>query len=301
MLAIGNPFGVGQTITMGIVSATGRGMGIVDYENFIQTDAAINPGNSGGALVNLKGELVGINTAILSRTGGYQGIGFAIPSNMADPIMDQLLVDGHVDRGYLGVAIQDLDDTLREAMELKAEKGVLIADVEPGSPAEDAGLRRGDLVLRFNGKPVADARELRLAVAAAGSGTDFELEVLRDGKERKLKGELASIPGEGSVEQGTADATGPFAGLEVAPLDRAARQQLGAGPRLEGVLVRGVERGSAAARAGLRPGDVILEVDRRPVPDVEAFRSAVSRSGDTVLLLVWRDGRATWIGLRHSG
>src|SRR5690606_2849348 len=161
-----------------------------------------NPGNSGGALVDLNGRLIGINTAIASRSGGYQGIGFAIPSNMADPIARQLLESGRADRGYPGVAIQDLDDTLREAMGLPADKGVLIADVEPDSPADRAGLRRGDLVLRFDGKEVADARALRLAVAAAGSGQSFELDIVRDGKARTLKGELASVPGEGVASEG---------------------------------------------------------------------------------------------------
>jgi Do/DeqQ family serine protease len=194
VLAIGNPFGVGQTVTMGIVSAKGRsGMGIVDYEDFIQTDAAINPGNSGGALINLQGELIGINTAILSRTGGYQGIGFAIPTDMAQPIMDSLIRDGHVDRGFLGVNIQTLTRELAEAEGLGEARGVLVTRVMQSSPAARAGLRRGDIITRIDDKETLTAAHVVNAVGMAGSGKRVKLEVVREGKPRVMRVELGDL------------------------------------------------------------------------------------------------------------
>ena len=187
VLAIGNPFGVGQTVTMGIVSAKGRAdVGIVDYEDFIQTDAAINPGNSGGALVNMEGQLIGINTAILSRSGGYQGIGFAIPTNMASPIMESLKKYGKVTRGWLGVSIQDVDQELSTAMKLPTSRGVLISDVQPGSPAQKAGLKRGDVVVKIEGRAVETTGNFRNAIALGGSGKKVKLELYRDGKLQTL-------------------------------------------------------------------------------------------------------------------
>jgi Do/DeqQ family serine protease len=194
VLAIGNPFGVGQTVTMGIVSAKGRsGMGIVDYEDFIQTDAAINPGNSGGALINLDGELIGINTAILSRTGGYQGIGFAIPTDMAQPIMDSLIRDGHVDRGFLGVNIQTLTRELAESEGLGEARGVLVTRVMQSSPAARAGLRRGDIITRIDDKQTLTAAHVVNAVGMAGSGKRVRLEVVRSGKPRVMRIELGDL------------------------------------------------------------------------------------------------------------
>jgi Do/DeqQ family serine protease len=194
VLAIGNPFGVGQTVTMGIVSAKGRsGMGIVDYEDFIQTDAAINPGNSGGALINLQGELIGINTAILSRTGGYQGIGFAIPTDMAQPIMDSLIRDGHVDRGFLGVNIQTLTRELAESEGLGEARGVLVTRVMQASPAARAGLRRGDIITRIDDKQTLTAAHVVNAVGMAGSGKRVKLEVVRSGKPRVMRIELGDL------------------------------------------------------------------------------------------------------------
>ena len=194
VLAIGNPFGVGQTVTMGIVSAKGRsGMGIVDYEDFIQTDAAINPGNSGGALINLQGELIGINTAILSRTGGYQGIGFAIPTDMAQPIMDSLIRDGHVDRGFLGVNIQTLTREMAESEGLGEARGVLVTRVMQESPAARAGLRRGDIITRIDDKQTLTAAHVVNAVGMAGSGKRVRLEVMRSGKPRVMRIELGDL------------------------------------------------------------------------------------------------------------
>ena len=195
VLAVGNPFGVGQTVTMGIVSATGRSsLGIVDYEDFIQTDAAINPGNSGGALVNMKGELVGINTAILSGSGGSMGIGFAIPTGMAGPIMKSLLTDGKVSRGYLGVSVQEVDRELAEALQLSERDGVLVAGVEPGSPADRAGMERGDLIRALDGREVESSSQFRNQVAALTPGSQVQLQVVRDGKPQTLTAQLGTLP-----------------------------------------------------------------------------------------------------------
>ena len=296
VLAIGNPFGIGQTVTMGIVSATGRtNLGIVDYEDFIQTDAAINPGNSGGALVNLDGELIGINTAIVSRSGGYQGIGFAIPTAMAQKIAEDLLDDGKVSRGYLGVAIQDLDDGLRAAMELDTEGGVLIADVTPGSAAEKAGFERGDVVVEFDGEGVANLNAFRMSVADAGAGESFKAVVLRDGKRKKLTGKLDERGGTAAVAPST-DADSSSLGLGLRPLSPELRARLDMPASVRGgVLVEEVEPSGPAARAGVRPGDVILEVNRRAVSDPGQVANALKASGDRVLMLVLREGATLFV------
>jgi serine protease Do len=199
VLAVGNPFGVGQTVTMGIVSAKGRAdLGIVDYEDFIQTDAAINPGNSGGALVNMEGKLVGVNTAILSRTGAFAGVGFAIPSEMVKPIMQSLLENGKVVRGWLGVTIQDVDAELARAMSLPSASGVLISDLAPGGPAARAGVQRGDVVVRIDGKPVESTGRLRNLIAAAGARGKVSLDLVRKGKPQTLSVELGEMPNDPS-------------------------------------------------------------------------------------------------------
>jgi serine protease Do len=287
VLAVGNPFGVGQTVTMGIVSAKGRAnMGIVDYEDFIQTDAAINPGNSGGALLNMKGELVGIPTAILSRTGGYQGIGFAIPTNMVRPILQSLLKTGKVVRGWLGVMIQEVDADLAKALKLPTRRGVLISDVTPGGPAAKAGLRRGDLVVKLNGQAVDSVGALRNQVAVAGVGAKLKVELLRDGKPLTLAAILAEQPGSlaGSPAQGEG-------GLSVAPLDRETRATFNIPPRVNfGVVVNKVQPGSPAARAGIQPGDVILEVNRATIDSVSRFNQSFAAARGQVLLLIYRRG-----------
>jgi serine protease Do len=296
VLAIGNPFGVGQTVTMGIVSAKGRAnMGIVDYEDFIQTDAAINPGNSGGALINMQGELVGINTAILSRTGGYQGIGFAIPSNMARPIMESLLKSGKVVRGWLGVAIQELTPDLAKAMGTKETQGVLISDVTPGSPAARAGLKRGDVALRINGEPMHSMAHLRNVVASHSPGTTLALDVLRNGKQAtyqvKLGEQPASMTGGRQLEN-----QGVLRGLGLSDLTPATRSHFHIpGQVHHGVVVETVEPGSSAASEGLRPGDVILEVNRNPVDSVQKFNQVYGQSGSRVLLLLYRDGSTMFL------
>ncbi len=296
VLAIGNPFGVGQTVTMGIVSAKGRAnMGIVDYEDFIQTDAAINPGNSGGALVNMRGELVGINTAILSRSGGSQGIGFAIPTNMAKPIVDALTKDGRVSRGWLGVAIQEIDGEIAHAMKLPKSGGVLIADVQADSPGKRAGLERGDVVTHVGDVAVDSPGSFRNLVASAGAEHTVKLAVVRKGKGLTLNAKLGELPGQ---EKGppAAKPGGSLDGLSVAPLDAEARKQLGiTGEPRQGVVLSKVVAGSAADRAGLKPGDVILEVNRTEVKTPADFERLYTGTQGTRLLLVYRGGATQFV------
>jgi serine protease Do len=299
VLAIGNPFGVGQTVTMGIVSATGRSnVRLLDYEDFIQTDAAINPGNSGGALVNMRGELVGINTAILSRTGGYQGIGFAIPSEMAHPIMESLLADGKVVRGWLGVSIQDLDRELAAGLGLKVERGVLISDVTADSPAANAGLERGDVVLEANGERMQSTSRFRNLIAAAGPGTRVDLLILRDGKEMTVEAELGSLAESPEPQEEAAAGEGILEGLSVSALDTRTRARFEIPERIDqGVVVTGVTPGSPAAAAGLREGDVLLEVNRQRVDSPASFERLAKQAKRSILLLVFRDGATVYVSV----
>ncbi len=305
VLAVGNPFGVGQTVTMGIVSAVGRAdVGIVDYEDFIQTDAAINPGNSGGALVNMRGELVGINTAILSRSGGNQGIGFAIPSDMVRPIMNSLLSDGKVDRGWLGVAIQDVDRDLASALGLPVAKGVLIADVGKNSPAAKGGVQRGDVVQKLAGKTVDSSARLRNLVASQGAGKRVELEIWRDGRKRNLRVTLGSLPADTSSlasQESPADTDNgrSVRGLAVTELNSASKRRYSVpSGETSGVVVTSVARDSAAARAGIRAGDVIAEVNRKAVNSARAFTRAAKADKNSLLLLVKRGGNALYVVIR---
>jgi serine protease Do len=288
VLAIGNPFGVGQTVTMGIISAKGRAnMGIVDYEDFIQTDAAINPGNSGGALVNMRGELIGINTAILSRTGGYQGVGFAIPTNMVRPIMTSLIKHGKVMRGWLGVTIQDVDADLAKAMKLPTRQGVLIADVSAGGPAARAALRRGDLVVKINGQGVDSSGKLRNLIAAAGVSGRARVDFYRDGRLQSVTVVLGELPANLVASAGSPGS----GGLSVAPLSPAARSKFSIPTRVNaGVVIDAVQPGGAAAQAGLQAGDVILEVNRATIASVSRFSQIFSAASGQVLLLVYRRG-----------
>ena len=298
VLAVGDPFGVGQTVTMGIVSAKGRAnMGIVDYEDFIQTDAAINPGNSGGALINLRGELVGINTAILSRTGGYQGIGFAIPVGMARPIMDSLIARGKVIRGYLGVSIQDVTRELSSAIGLGAERGVLIASVVDGGPAARGGLRSGDVVVRINNRAVEKAAHLRNAVAAAKVGKPVPVEIVRDGKHQTLSVVLGEAPSDTDASPGSGgEANGGKLGLRVAPLDGALRRKYDIPREVRtGVVVTGVSRGGVADGIGLQPGDVVLQVNRTPIRSAKQLDQAYRSARGKVALLVYRDGGTHYV------
>ncbi|MCC6215153.1 MAG: Do family serine endopeptidase [Polyangiaceae bacterium] len=290
VIAIGNPFGVGQTVTMGIVSAMGRAeMGIVDYEDFIQTDAAINPGNSGGALVDMEGRLVGINTAILSRTGSSVGIGFAIPMSMARPIMESLLKTGRVVRGWLGVSIQDVDPELAKALGLPKPTGALISDVDPAGPAAKAGLQRGDVVLRVDGAPAESASKLRNAVALLGAKRGVRLEILRQGKTIAVTVDLAELPGESGPATPMSGAL--VDGVTMSDVTPELRERFGLPPELQqGALVTAIEPNSQAARAGLRAGDVILEVNRQRVESVARFGGLWGAAKGRTLLLVLRGG-----------
>ena len=299
VLAVGNSFGLGQTVTLGIVSATGRGnLHIVDYEDFIQTDAAINPGNSGGALVDVRGALIGINTAILSRSGGNQGIGFAVPINMARQVMERIVKEGKVVRGWLGVVIQPVTPTIARAFGLEKSEGALVADVTPGSPAEKAGLRRGDVVLSINGERITETRELSLKVAMLAPGTTVRLKIVRNRREMEIPVVLGEQPSERRVLGSEAEpsVTRALEGVEVADLTPQLRRQLELPPRISGVVVVGVEPGTPAAEAGLRRGDVIQEVNGRAVANVSQFEQAVRRGGrEPMMLLVNRGGSTLFV------
>jgi serine protease Do len=300
VLAVGNPFGLGQTVTMGIISATGRAnMGITDYEDFIQTDAAINPGNSGGALVDMNGRLVGINTAIVSRSGGYQGVGFAIPSNMAMQVKDALLGHGKVMRGWLGVAIQDVTDDLAHSMNLQPRRGVLVSDVTADSPAAKAGLERGDVILSVNGNATNTSAQLRNQVALAGKGARVTLAYERDRKPRSVEVTLGETPNDRNGGAAQKVDAGLLGGITVQPLDRTARNQLRVPDAVNGVVVAKVEPDSAAAEIGLRENDIIIEVNRTETPNVDAFRKAAKQTEGSMLLLVYRDGATVFMSLNR--
>jgi serine protease Do len=305
VLAIGNPFGIGQTVTKGIVSATGRAGAVgLDYEDFIQTDAAINPGNSGGALVDAEGRLIGINTAILSRSGGNQGIGFAIPVNLARDVMGSLVKEGHVTRGYLGVMIQDLTPNLAKEFKLKDNKGALVGDVTAHSPAEKAGLKEGDIITDFNGKPVTDSRHLKLEVARTQPGESVPVTILRDGSEKTLDVTVKEMPGTEHLAKNDnqkAEDTGTLNGVAVGDLDSRARQQFDLPANIKGVVVTDVDPNSAAAEAGLKPGDVIQEINRKPVKTAEQAVQMTEKANDkTTLLRVWRNGGSRFVVVDES-
>jgi serine protease Do len=306
VLAFGNPFGFSHTVTMGIVSAVGRAnVGIADYEDFIQTDAAINPGNSGGPLVNIEGKLVGVNAAIFSRTGGYQGIGFAVPSNMAELVMKQLIEEGKVTRGWLGVTIQDITTELAKEFGLKKPMGALVSDVFAGSPAEEAELKRGDVILELNGKKIKDVITLRNMVSQSKVGSTIRLKVMRDGKPVMVKaivGELPKEIAEGlkeKPEEEAADANS-LAGFKVMDLNPDIAKQLGISREEKGVVIVGVEPDSSADEAGLKKGDVIQEMNRKVVNSLRDFNNIVSgiKDGDTVLLFINRGGNRLYITLK---
>jgi serine protease Do/serine protease DegQ len=284
VIAIGNPFGLQHTVTSGIVSALGRfGLNPDGYEDFIQTDASINPGNSGGALVNLRGELVGINSAIISRTGGNVGIGFAVPSNMANAIMRQILEFGEVRRGLLGVQISTVDEETAEALGLEDVRGALVQSVNPGSAAEEAGIEVDDIIVEANGEKIASGTELRNTIGLLRAGEEVEIRLLRDGRERTVTAILDDR--NAMMSSAGADLHPGLEGAEFAPAT---------GPGSNGVEVVSVEAGSPAAQRGLRPGDVITEVNRSPVTNMAELREAIGDSrilflkvirGERVLLL----------------
>jgi len=298
VLAVGNPFGLNQTVTMGIISAVGRAnMGIVDYEDFIQTDAAINPGNSGGALVNLKGELIGINTAIFSRTGGYMGIGFSIPSNMVKGVMGNLIDHGKVIRGWLGVSIQELTPELADQFQSPDSQGALVGDVVERSPAEEAGLRRGDVIRRYHKKDVKDPGHLRSLVADTSPGSTVTVEVLRDGANKSLSVSIGELPKNLTAMAGTTqipERQHALTGIAVEPVPR------GRTKRDEGVMIASVNPESPAQQAGLRPGDIIMEINRNPVQTMDDYSRLTEELGakTPVLLLLQRGGGSIYLSIK---
>jgi serine protease Do len=305
VLAVGNPFGIGQTVTMGMVSALGRGNMGLDYEDFIQTDAAINPGNSGGALVDTHGRLIGINTAIISRSGGNQGIGFAVPVNLARSVMESLVENGRVIRGFLGVNIQNVNDDLASAFKLDKARGALVAQVSPDSPAEKAGIKDGDVIVKFGDKDIRDSRQLKLLVGETLPGTKVPVAIVRDGKTESLNVTLKELPGEKELahrDNGSADNdTERLAGVVVSDLDQQSRRQMDLPRNVKGALVTSVEADSPAYKAGLREGDVILEIDRTPVTNGdEAVKAANRVKGDQILLRVWSQGGSHYLVVDES-
>ncbi len=303
VLAVGNPFGLSHTVTMGIISAVGRAdVGIAEYEDFIQTDAAINPGNSGGPLVNINGELIGINTAIFSKTGGYQGIGFAVPSNMVRRVMDQLIKEGKVTRGWLGVVIQELTPEMAQKFGLRSTEGVLVSDVTKGSPAHKAGIVRGDVIIEFNNKKVVDVAQLRNMVAQTKAGSVVSIKLLRGNKEITLNVTVMELPADvgETVPSSLDDINIPenaLSGITVADLTPLIARQLGVGSEEKGVVVVKIEHGSPADEAGIRKGDIIQEIDRQEIRNLNDFNKIISRLGvkDTVLLFINRGGRKFYV------
>ncbi len=306
-LAVGNPLGVGQTVTLGIISAKGRRTGLSDgsFEDFLQTDAPISQGNSGGALVNTNGEMVGINSQILSRTGGSIGIGFAIPSNMARDVMDQLIKTGKVRRGQLGVGIQPVTQDIAANLGLKDTRGVIVAQVTPGSPAESAGIKQGDVITSLNGAPVADLNSFRNQVARTPPGSTIQLTIMRNGSEQQVRATLGEATAKNTGDEGdgggnsggngSPQSTGKL-GLSVQPLTPEIAQQLGLRGVTQGLVVGDVDPNGSAADAGIQQGDVILQINQQPVRTGADIQSALNRSGARpALLLVNRHGVTVFI------
>ncbi|HEY2822077.1 MAG TPA: DegQ family serine endoprotease [Candidatus Acidoferrum sp.] len=303
-LAIGDPFGVGQTVTMGIVSAKGRGgLGIEDYEDFIQTDAPINPGNSGGALVNDRGELVGINTAILSHgSGGNEGIGFAIPINLARNVMGQIIDHGKVTRAYIGVVIQPITPAMSKALNLDKMQGALVGDVSAKGPAKEAGVQRGDVILAINGNTVNDSNELRNTISMMPPGQNVKLTVNRNGSTKDIDVKLGELPLSKEEAANDTQSNGgskeSMKGITVETLDSDTAQQLQLPEATKGVVVTGVDPSSAAADSGLRKGDVIQEVNHQPVKNAAEFEAAMSKTEKSgTLLLINRGGSTAYVAL----
>ncbi len=298
VMAVGNPFGVGQTVTLGIVSAKGRSIGLMDYEDHIQTDASINPGNSGGALVNMRGEVVGINSAILSRSGGSQGIGFAIPANMVQRILDSLREDGEVRRAWLGVQVQDVNQAIADYYGLARPQGVLVARVNEDTPAEKAGLKEGDVILAVDDRQVDSVAQLRNTVSLLPVGHEAALQIMRGDDTMTRTVTLAELPDQPTVASsrgGGPTDEGAIEGVSVRPLTDQLRSRADVPDDVDGLLVVEIEAGSRAGREGLRRGDVILEVNTREVTSLDAYRDALGEGEDRpILLRVYRpasDGR----------
>jgi serine protease Do len=309
VLALGNPFGLRQTVTMGIISAVGRGgMGIVDYENFIQTDAAINMGNSGGALVDTEGRLLGINSAILTRTGGSQGVGFAIPANLARDVMRSLREKGRVIRGYIGTSVQTLTPELADALKLKAQvSGALVGEVSPKSPSEKAGVKTGDVITSVNGKKIGDARELRLMIGSMSPGTKVQIEINREGQKKTLAVDLVEMPAgalQPAAEASPEESAQPekstvFGAVVVADVTDDVRTALNLPKEVQGAVIVELDSASPAAQAGLREGDVIQEVNKQPVRNAKDL-VAVSKKlkpNEKILMRVYSQGRSGYVAL----
>ena len=297
VMAIGNPFGLRHTVTVGVVSAKGRtGLGINDYEDFIQTDAAINPGNSGGPLVNLDGEVVGMNTAIFSRSGGYMGVGFAIPSNLVSSVANQLIERGAVTRGYLGIIIQNRTPDLAESFDLGQNQGILIAQVAEGSPAARGGLRQGDVIVGYRGKTVTDVGDFRNRVSLTAPGSQAQLTVLRNGRRQTIDVTIGTLT-DAEVAAVRPTESMEALGLTVQTLTPQLAESLNAKID-EGVVVTGVERGSVAALAGIETGSLILQVNRQPIANSAEFKRAIAQSpGRRVLLLMRKDDMQRYVVL----
>lgn len=304
-LAIGNPFGLNQTVTMGIVSAVGRAnVGIADYEDFIQTDAPINPGNSGGALVNARGELIGINTAIFSRSGGSMGVGFAVPSNMAQTVMNSLIKNGKVVRGWLGVSIQDITPELAKQFGLRDSQGALVSEVLPDSPAAKSGFKSGDVIVTFDGKPIESPAMLRNVVGQTPVNKAVKVEVFREKRSKTISVKIGEQPKDvvQSDEEPAAGQTGnnALAGIDVRNLTPDMARQLKLPAGAGGVVIAAVSPDSDAAQAGLEPGDVILEINRERVRNLNEFKRIAGKLGEkeSVLLLINRRGGKAFIVIK---
>lgn len=298
VLAIGSPYGLSQTVTMGIVSAVGRAnVGIADYEDFIQTDAAINPGNSGGALVNVRGELVGINTAIFSTSGGYQGIGFAVPTSMAKSVMDSLISKGKVVRGWMGVTIQPLTQELAKQFGIEDEKGLLVGDVTEGSPAEKAGIHRGDVIVEFEGKKIEDPNQLRNLVANTEPGKKVKLKIIREKKTEVKVMTITELPSD-KQELSREEYNNLLSGVYVQDISPEISGRLNLPKKLRGVVVASVADDSPAAMV-LMQGDVIQEINRQKITGVKEYEKVASRikAGQDILLLIFRGGASVFITL----
>ncbi len=288
VLALGNPFGLSHTLTAGIVSAKGRNhVGITDYEDFIQTDAAINPGNSGGPLIDLEGRVVGINTAIFSQNGGYMGIGFAIPVTMAKSIYTQLIDHGNVSRGYIGIKIQDLTPELAKSFKLPDTKGALVAQVMPNTPGEKAGLKQGDVIIKLNGESLDTVAPFRNKVALTAPGTKLDLVVLRDGKEKKLSVKTEKMSPE-TVQDVSRPEKAEKLGLTVVPLTKELAGRYGYKDE-KGVVITQVKPESEASRSGIKPGMLIVEVDRKEISSLKDFQQAMEKPGDRPILFLVKD------------